>query len=137
MTAMQSNAGQERGFTLIEVMLSMAVVAIALVALLGLQHQTLQSIIRANQLSTAAALAQEVMTEAELQGFPPLGDTSGNFETTHPGKYHNFRWERDVERSAVFPDIRTVHVRIYFGNHFGRRFDVTELIRNPLPMQGL
>jgi type II secretion system protein I len=133
---MRPGPDHARGFTLIEVMLSMAVVAIALVALLGLQHQTLQSIIRANQLTTAAMLAQELVTEAELQVFPPLGDTKGDFQSTHRGQYVNYRWERDVEASAVFPDIRTVHVRVYFGNRFGRRFDLTELVRNPLPIQG-
>src|SRR5215469_17657932 len=42
------------GFTLIEVMVALAVVAIALVGLLGLQDQTLQSVVRASDMTTAA-----------------------------------------------------------------------------------
>jgi len=124
-----------RGFTLIEVMVSLAVVAVGLVAMLGLQHQTLQSVIRANQLTTAALLAQEMMTQAELQVFPPLGNTSGDFRTLNQGQYPNYKWTESVVPSAVFPDVRTVHIVIYFGNHFSRHFDVTEMLRNPLPMQ--
>ena len=64
-----------RGFTLIEVMVSLAVISIALVGLLGLQHQTLQSVVRASEITKAALLAQELMTQAEIGQFPPLGTT--------------------------------------------------------------
>jgi general secretion pathway protein I len=120
------------GFTLIEVMVSLAVVAIALVALLGLQHTTLQSVVRASEMTKAALLAQELMTQAETGQFPAVGVTTGNFETTHPRQYPNFRWEQSVEPSAVFQDVRKVRVRIRYGPRFGRAFDLTELIRNPL-----
>ena len=124
----------QHGFTLIEVMVSLAVVAVGLVAMLGLQHQTLQSVIRANQLTTAALLAQEMMTQAELQIFPPLGNTSGDFRTLNHGQYPNYKWTESVSPSAVFPDVRTVRVVVYFGNHFSRHFDITEMLRNPLPI---
>lgn len=127
--------GGERGFTLIEVMVSLAVVAMGLVAMLGLLHQTLQSVIRANQLTTAALLAQELMTQAELETFPPLGNTSGDFRTLNQGQYPNFKWTQTVMPSAVFPDVRTVHIVVLFGAHFSRHFDITEMLRNPLPMQ--
>ena len=79
-----------RGFTLIEVMVSLAVISIALVGLLGLQHQTLQSVVRASEITKAALLAQELMTQAEIGQFPPLGTTSGNFETLHPTPVRQF-----------------------------------------------
>lgn len=84
-------------------------------------------------MSRAALLAQGVMSEAEIERFPELGRTQGNFESTFPGRYRNFRWERSVEQSAIFPDIRTVYVRVYFGPKFSREFDLVELLRNPLP----
>jgi type II secretion system protein I len=126
------------GFTLIEVMVSLAIVAIALMALLGLQHQTLQSVVRASDMTTAALLAQELMTQTETGQFPALGVTSGNFETLHPRRYPNFRWERRVEPSAVFPDIRKVRILIHYGPRQRRTFELTEMIRNPLaiPSQG-
>lgn len=124
--------GHRSGFTLIEVMVSLAIVAIALMALLGLQHQTLQSVVRASDMTTAALLAQEVMTQTETGQFPAIGVTTGNFESQHPRRYPNFRWERRVEASAVFQDIRKVRVLIHYGPRLRRTFELTEMIRNPL-----
>ncbi|MGO9062588.1 MAG: prepilin-type N-terminal cleavage/methylation domain-containing protein [Candidatus Binataceae bacterium] len=126
-----------RGFTLIEVMVSLAVIAVALVGLLGLQHQTLQSVVRASEITKAALLAQELMTQAETGQFPPLGTTGGNFETLHPGKFANYRWQQNVQPSAVFPDVRKVQIRVTYGPRFSRTFQLTELIRNPLALQNM
>ena len=54
-----------RAFTLLEVMVAMAILGIALLGLLGLHHQSMVSVIRAQQTTRAAMLAQAVMTEAE------------------------------------------------------------------------
>jgi general secretion pathway protein I len=122
------------GFTLIEVMVALAVVAIALMALLSLQHQTLQSVVRASDMTKAALLAQELMTQAETGPFPALGTTAGNFENSHPRRFPNFRWQQIVEASAVFPDIRKVRIMVLYGPRFSRTFQVTELIRNPMAL---
>jgi len=121
------------GFTLIEVMLATAIVATALVALLGLQHQSLQSIISGQDLTRAALLAQEIMTEAELERFPPVGQSRGDFQNLHPKQYPNFRWYRSVEATALFPDVRKVKVRITFGPRSGRTFDLVEFMHSPIP----
>src|SRR5271163_4402163 len=88
-TLRRASLPRQRGFTLIEVMVALAVIAIALVGLLGLQHQTLQSVVRANEMSKAALLAQDLMTQVETGQFPPLGTTSGNFETLFPHRFPN------------------------------------------------
>ncbi|HEV3114583.1 MAG TPA: prepilin-type N-terminal cleavage/methylation domain-containing protein [Candidatus Binataceae bacterium] len=124
------------GFTLIEVMVALAIVAIALIGLLGLQHQTLQSVVLASDMTKAALLAQEVITQTDTGPFPALGVTTGNFENLHPRRYTNFRWERRVEASAVFPDIRKVRVLIHYGPRLKRTFSLTEMIRNPMMVPG-
>ncbi len=131
----ESNA-KVSGFTLIEVMVALAIVAIALIGLLGLQHQTLQSVVLASDMTKAALLAQEVITQTDTGPFPALGVTTGNFESLHPRRYPNFRWERRVEASAVFPDIRKVRVLIHYGPRLSRTFALTEMIRNPLMVPG-
>jgi len=123
----------EPGFTLIEVMLSLAIVATAIVALLGLHHQSLEGVIRGQELTRAAMLAQEVMTLAELERFPALGEKVGDFQQLHPGQYQNFRWDRTVEATELFPDVRKVRVRVLFGSRFSRTFDLVEYMHSPVP----
>ncbi len=120
------------GFTLIEVMVALAVVAIALMGLLSLQHSSLESVVRASDMTKAALLAQEIMTRTEIGPFPTVGVTNGNFESMHPRSFANFRWERRVEPSAVFPEVRKVTVLIHYGPRLRRTFELTEMIRNPL-----
>ncbi len=121
------------GFTLIEVLIAIAVLGIALLALLSLEHQDLQSVIRAQEISRAAMLAQALMTQAELERLPPLGTTSGNFDQLYPGQYPNFRWARSVEPSSVFPDLRKVEIHVIYGPHLGRNYAVVEFLHSPLP----
>lgn len=121
------------GFTLIEVMLALAIAATALVALLGLQNQSLQSVIRGQDVTRAALLAQEIMTAAELERFPALGQTRGDFQNLHPRMYPNFRWYRNVEATALFPDVRKVKVRVAYGPGFSHTFDLVEYMHSPVP----
>ncbi len=124
------------GFTLLEVMIAMAVLGIALLALLTLHHQSLQSVIHSRDISRAAMLCEAVMTQAELDQFPNVGVTKGNFDKLFPGRYRNFRWERHVEPSGIFPDVRKVRVIVFYGPKFLRTFTLTEYLHNPIPTQG-
>lgn len=121
------------GFTLIEVLIAIGVLGIALMALLSLHHEDLQSVIRAQEISRATMLAQTLMTQAELQRFPPLGTTKGDFSEIYPNQYPHYRWERTVTKSATFPDLRKVEVQIYYGPDFSRTFNVVAFLHNPTP----
>lgn len=122
------------GFTLLEVMIALAVLGIALLALLALHHQNLQSVIRARELTQAAMLAQYLMTQAELERFPSLGTSSGNFDRLFRGQYPNFKWQRTVADSGIFPDLRKVTIAIRYGPRQGRRFTLTEFLHSPSPI---
>jgi len=122
-----------RAFTLLEVMVAIAILGIALMGLLGLQHQSMQSVIRAQQSTRASMLAQAVMTEAELERWPDLGRTSGDFESSFPGEFPDFRWEREVAESGTFPDVRVVKVLIRYGPTLSQNFPLIEYLHNPIP----
>jgi general secretion pathway protein I len=124
---------RQDGFTLLEVLIAVAVLGIALLSLLALEHQDLQSVIRGQEISRAAMLAQALMAQAELERFPPLGATGGNFDQMYAGQYPNFRWTRSVEPSTVFPDLRRVEIHVRYGPHLGRDYSVVELMHNPVP----
>jgi type II secretion system protein I len=122
-----------RAFTLLEVMVAIAILGIALLGLLGLQHQSIQSVIRAQQETRASMLAQAVMTEAELERFPDLGYTSGDFQAAFPGEFPDFRWERMVEASGMFPDVRKVEVAVRYGPSLTQSFQLVEFMHSPIP----
>jgi type II secretion system protein I len=123
------------GFTLLEVMIAVAFIGIAMLALLSLHQNNLDSVIRAQDLTRASMLAQRLMSTAEADRFPAPGQTRGDFSRDYPGQYKNFRWERQVEVLQQFPDVRRVRVSITYGHHFGRRFNLLEFMHNPTPPQ--
>ncbi len=123
-----------RGFTLLEVMVAMAILGIALLGLLGLQHQSMQSVIRAQQSTRASMLAQAVMTEAELERYPDLGHKSGDFQASFPGEFPDYRWEREVDPSGMFPDVRVVKVLIRYGPTLAQNFELVEYLHSPIPL---
>jgi general secretion pathway protein I len=123
-----------RAFTLLEVMVAIAILGISLLGLLGLQHQSMQSVIRAQQSTRASMLAQAVMTEAELERYPDLGRTSGNFESSFPGEFKDFRWQRQVAESGTFPDVRKVEVVIRYGPKLAQSFALVEFLHSPVPI---
>ncbi len=127
-------SGFSRAFTLLEVMIAVGVLGIALLSLLAVHHNSLQSVIRAQQMSQAAMLAQGLMTQAELERFPLPGQTHGNFEQMFPGAYRNFRWRRAVQASDMFPDIRRVDIVVTYGPRFRNSFSLTEFLHNPEPI---
>jgi len=89
------------GFTLLEVLVAMAVLAVALVSLLGLYNRSLLLTIRAQRLSTATLLVQEMLTRTQLEGMNALRVTTGDFADLHPGQYPEFRWYRTVRPTAL------------------------------------
>lgn len=123
------------GFTLLEVMLAMAVLGIALIALLALHHQSLQSVIHGQDISRAAQLAQAVMSVAEMERFPDPGMTKGNFQSLFPNEYPNFKWVQIVSLSGVFPDVCKVQVTVYYGPKQSKSFTLTEFLHNPIPIE--
>ena len=54
------------GFTLLEVMIALAIVGIVLVTLIGLETRTIQLAERQERVTQATLLAQEKMTEVEI-----------------------------------------------------------------------
>lgn len=80
------------GFTLLEVMIAVAIIAIALVAALGSQSQSVSLASEAKFATTAAFLAQGKMAELETQDLDDLTSDAGDFGEDFPG----YRWESEV-----------------------------------------
>lgn len=108
------------GFTLLEVMISIAILALALPILLGLRNWDLDLQSRAADITAATMLAQEKLIEAELNSVFPLGETTGDFRNPPPGyqalgdianRADKYRWKRIVT-STPLNAVREVKIQI-------------------------
>lgn len=80
------------GFTLLEVMVAIAILAIALTALLGNQGQSMMAADESDFSVVSAFLAKRKMAEIVGRG-TDLIDTTGDFGEHHP----NYFWSVEVE----------------------------------------
>ncbi len=85
------------GFTLLEVMFAVAILAIALVAVFQLQSQGLSMLGQARFETTAALLAKSKMAEMEVAGPMRLHAGSGDFGDDFPG----YAWEVLVDPTPM------------------------------------
>jgi general secretion pathway protein I len=100
-----------RGFTLLEVMVALAVIATAFTALLGLHVRNLK-IAASNQAYTQALLlSRSLISETQLGPYPEVGVAQGDFEERWPGRYTGFRWQRTVSDFSVLT-VRQVTIRV-------------------------
>ena len=82
--------GDNRGLTLLEVMIALSVAAISLTALLSLGIRTIQTGDRVERTTQAVLLAQRLMSDFESGAAPLPGDgEAGTFEP--PAE--NYRWD--------------------------------------------
>ena len=86
-----------KGFTLLEVMIAVALIAIALTTLLGSQSQSVSFANSAKFETMAALLAQSKMSEVTMQKSGALTDDSGDFGDDYPG----YAWEVNVSDIAI------------------------------------
>lgn len=82
----------EKGFTLIEILVSLAIIAVALPPLLrAFTHAAREQKLSANE-TTALYLLKYQMAQLELEGFPELGEEEGEF-----GEGSRYTWAYTVE----------------------------------------
>lgn len=104
------SSARPSGFTLVEVLVAMAVIAVAFTAMLGLHVRSLKLAAREQLYTQSLLLARSLVTDYELDP-PPIGSSSGDFEARFPGKYPGFRWELNVQQ-AFFPKTSQLSVRV-------------------------
>lgn len=95
------------GFTLLEVMIALAILSLVGVAFLRAQASSVHLVDESGQISIATLLAREKMAELENMGFPDLGKTSGMEDQIFP----QYRWEVIVSSTDI-PALRKALVRI-------------------------
>ncbi len=114
------------GFSLLEVLFAVAILAIALPVLLGLRNRDVAVLAEAQQVTEATFLAQEKLLEAEASGPLPFGEVSGNFAGPPPGyqtadgkdRGPTYRWKRTVT-STPLEFVREVRIQVFWPRGSG------------------
>ncbi len=93
------------GFTLIEIMVALAILGISFGAILASQNGSINASVRAKRITTVSMLAQNIMvtSELELEGkdFEAVKEEStGEFEAP----YKEYKWSRKINE-VKFPNI--------------------------------
>ena len=115
---------RDLGFTLLEVMVSLAIIAISLMAVLGSQSQGSSLANESKFDTTAALLAQSKMAEMEVRALNDLGSSSGDFGDDFPG----YAWEVSVqglaleELSMVAEKVKQIDVTVSLSHDPQRQF---------------
>lgn len=110
----------DTGFTLLEVLLAIALLAIALPILLGLRNFDLDLQDRASELTIATLLAQEKLLEVELLGQYAIGETVGEFRHVPLGtqpvtqtvpRAVGYRWKQTIAPTPL-ELIREIRIKV-------------------------
>ncbi|MGA9422908.1 MAG: type II secretion system minor pseudopilin GspI [Rhodanobacteraceae bacterium] len=100
-----------RGFTLIEVLIALAVIALALLALSRTASLQVRDFDALRERALAGWVASNVLTETRLApSLPGTGLSDGRVEFAR----HEWRWTRDV-KDTPDPSIRRVDLSVFLG----------------------
>jgi general secretion pathway protein I len=105
---------QRSGFTLLEIMIALAIVSIAMVSLLALANRSIGVHDRLQRITAATLLAQQKMAETEVNarhGTLQSADLQGEFS----GPYTEYRW-RITYADMPLPSVQMVTVTVLWGD---------------------
>ncbi len=127
---------QQAGFTLLEMMVSVTIIAIALVTLIGSQSQSVSIATISRFDTTASLLAREKMTELALGGFDDLSSGDGDFGEDFP----EYTWqvevtdlgEEDTGIAQAEDMLRAVDLIISKGPDSDEEYRIREIMMAPI-----
>lgn len=99
----------ESGVTLLEVLVAVTIAGVVFVVLMSGFGTGLKTTGIAEDYTTAAFLAKDVLADLELKKEIKAGKENGDFGEDFP----NFRWSTEVEKSTTLP-FYSASVRVFF-----------------------
>jgi len=106
------NSLNSKGFTLIEVLISLVILAVSLLALAGLMTTSTRNAASGGRLTEAATFAQDKLEELRAMSWEsiPLNQTSADSPISRPGIQYDRSWITNL--NALNPDIKEIQITI-------------------------
>jgi type II secretion system protein I len=105
------------GFTLLEVMVALSIIAFAVVTYVHSQNTSVALLNESSNVTVATLLAQGRMVVLEGDNIPGPVEREGAFDDP---EYTSFHWKERVV-STPLPNILEAHVEVYWNDGRGRR----------------
>jgi general secretion pathway protein I len=126
-TGCKKNVPHSSGFTLLEVMVAVAILAMVLVSLLGLKNRSTLDVMLSEHITTATLLAKRVMTETLAPGQLKETEDQGEFEED---EFKDYAWQKTIApmqlEGAGGVNIMKVRVAVLWKE--GMRPEMVELV---------
>ena len=116
--------GSRAGFTLIEVLVAVAILAIAMVAILKANVQNLDALTKSRETTTASLLAASKLAEIEAAGVASWVESQGDFGEDYP----EFTWQVETTSTEVEGLERIAVIVQRSGGVAGREVRIEELM---------
>jgi general secretion pathway protein I len=118
----------QQGFTLLEVMVAVAILAMVLVTLIGLKNRSMQDVALADHITTATLLAKRKMTET-LQTAGTRMITQKEDEGEFPEEeFKGFTWKQSISQVQPVENVKITEVRMAVLWKEGERQEMVELV---------
>ena len=111
------------GFTLLEVMVAVSIMAMVLVTLLGLKNRTMQDVMLAEHMTTATMLAKRLMVETTTESKPTTVEGEGTFPEE---EFKDYTWKKTIALTPLVVQIMEVRIAVLWKE--GTRQEMVELV---------
>lgn len=119
-----------RGFTLLEVMVAVAILAMVLVTLLGVKNRSMQDVMLADHITTATLLAKREMTEM-LQNPTTRPKESESEDKFAEEEFADYTWKKTLTPLVLETDdapIKITEIKVAVMWQEGQRQELVELV---------
>ena len=118
----------KRGFTLLEVMVAVAILAMVLVTLMGVQNRSTQDVMLADHITTATLLAKGKMYEALVTaGTRTIVEKEDEGEFPED-EFKGFTWKQSISQVQLAENVMITEVRMAVLWKEGERQEMVELL---------
>ena len=119
---------RSKGFTLLEVMVAVAILGMVLVSLIGLQNRGMEDVMLADHITTATLLATRKMNEALV----PLSGTGTIVQKEDEGEFpeeefKDYTWKQSISQLQPLENVKITEVRVAVLWKEGGRQEMVEL----------